>query len=635
PAAAAAGSPDDTRVPPPEETERPGPPSTGPETRTISELPPPYRPVRTESGELPAAASLVEPAPAVAREVPPVPPVVADETPLSSRAPAEIPAGPSSPPGSPGSPDSIDMIMDWEDGDASMTDSPEPSPATDDLDHRLLTGVFGPGVETNRIYPALRDTLTHLDRLRQADPALRDGPLDLDALTRRVLLLDTAAAVTDAQRSELFRVAMDPAVESAGGLAALAAFHLQLRGVLSPTRTMTAPGGGVRGRNWTNGAIPDLDLAHVGKVVRQADGSLARGDVGTAPWHRPGEPEPYVVMTEGDHRRVVVRGFDGAPRQVPIDVFAELLALDPALSGLPPDVPVVLLVPDAGARGLDLPRRAADRTGREVWSANGTVKVSPQQDPALPHVVSLQFGEGLPRAHWIRSTPGQVLDPAEYGNAPVWEREVRSHSVVTDRGTTIGRGVFEDSEAPRRIEALRLATESTELWHYDPVTGESAKDDAPVPFAGKPVYVFSAHGRPGATRVPTMTDPRHHTRQRETGGMLKRRPSLAQLPKDHAVLMEACSSAKPPGVVRTRRGIDDTFVPDPLAVVSESQHVANETGRTTYGGTHMVSFAVLPDRTFVHRLYTDSRGRRGAWVEHRPEPAGAVLDDRARAAGLH
>uniref|UniRef100_UPI001E3532BE hypothetical protein n=1 Tax=Streptomyces sp. DH12 TaxID=2857010 RepID=UPI001E3532BE len=84
-----------------------------------------------------------------------------------------------------------------------------------------------------------------------------------------------------------------------------------------------------------------------------------------------------------------------------------------------------------------------------------------------------------------------------------------------------------------------------------------------------------------------------------------------------------------------RRGIDDTFVPDPLAVVSESQHVANETGRTAYGGTHMVSFAVRPDGTFVHRLYTDSRGRRGKWVEHRPEPAGELLDDRARAAGLH
>ena len=150
------------------------------------------------------------------------------------------------------------------------------------------------------------------------------------------------------------------------------------------------------------------------------------------------------------------------------------------------------------------------------------------------------------------------------------------------------------------------------------------------------MYVFKAHARPGATRVPTTTDPRHHTHQRVDGRDAQAgAPSLAGLPRDHAVLMEACSSAGPPGVVRTRRGIDDTFVPDPLAVVSESQHVANETGRTAYGGTDMVSFATLPDGTFVHRLYTDSRGRRGQWVEHRPEPAGEPLDDRARAAGLH
>ncbi|BFO15485.1 hypothetical protein SHKM778_18730 [Streptomyces sp. KM77-8] len=245
------------------------------------------------------------------------------------------------------------------------------------------------------------------------------------------------------------------------------------------------------------------------------------------------------------------------------------------------------------------------------------------------------YGDGKPNPQWIRSEPGQVLDPAERENAPEWEREVLSHSIVGDGGRTIGRGVFEGSEAPGRIASLKLATESSELWHYDPTTRTSVKDDDPVPFAGKPVYVFGAHAVPGSTRTPTTTDSGHSSRQRETGGMLKRRPSLARLPQDHAVLMEACSSAEPPGVVRTRRGIDDTFVPDPLAVVSESQHVANETGRTAYGGTNVVAFTKLPDGSPAHRLYTDSRGRRGRWVEHRPEPAGALLDDRAMAAGLH
>ncbi|MDT0402098.1 lonely Cys domain-containing protein [Streptomyces edwardsiae] len=566
-----------------------------------SDVPESPRPVRTESAQPPAV----------------------DETPFSSPAPSGIPTGTSS---DPGSPDSLDMIMDWEEGQES----------TEERYERLLTDVFGPAIPTSPLHPALHDALSRLDELRQSVPALRDGPLDLDAVTREVLLLDTAAPVTDAQRGELFRVALDPAVEHAGSLASLAAFHLELRGVFSVSHELTADDGGVWGRDWTGTAPPGTGLTEVGGAVRQPDGSLHPAAPEPAPWHRPGEPAPYVVMAEGDHRHVVVRGYDGAPRQVPVDVFAELLARDPRLAGLPTDTPVVLLVSDAGSRGLDLPRQAADRVGREVWSANGKVLVFRQPDPSLPHLPSLVYGEGrTPYPEWIRSEPGQVLDPAERENAPEWERETLSHSVVGDGGRTIGRGVFEDSEAPGRIAALKLATESSELWHYDPTTRTSVKDDDPVPFAGKPVYVYSAHAVPGATLTPTTSDSAHYSRQRETGGMLKRRPSLARLPQDHAVLMEACSSAKPPGVVRTRRGIADTFVPDPLAVVSESQHVANETGRTAYGGTQLVGFAKLPDGSLAHRLYTDSRGRRGTWVEHRPEPAGALLDDRATAAGLH
>ncbi|GAA4949329.1 hypothetical protein GCM10023238_14580 [Streptomyces heliomycini] len=209
--------------------------------------------------------------------------------------------------------------MDWEDDqDASESEFgsvSEPDPATEALYDRLLTDVFGPAIATSPLHPALRDTLAHLDQLRQAVPALRGGPLDLDAVTRQVLLLDTAHPVTDAQRGELFRVAMAPETESAGSLAALAAFHLELRGVLSSTQALTGDDG-AWGRNWTTATIPDLDLTEVGKVARQPDGTLGRGDVRPAPWHRPGEPKPYVVMAEGDHRRIVVRGHDGAPRQV-------------------------------------------------------------------------------------------------------------------------------------------------------------------------------------------------------------------------------------------------------------------------------------------------------------------------------
>ncbi|WP_411152363.1 lonely Cys domain-containing protein [Streptomyces sp. A30] len=619
-----------------------------------TEAPPPYRPVRTESEGLSTdrADGTGVPVPvdvprsletaSDAREFPLDVPVGEY---FSSSAPDEIPVGSDSP-RRPGSPDSIDMIMDWEDGEdpasvgESMDDmdaSTVPPPFTpEEIQHhqQLLAGVFGAGIASNRIYPGLREAVGRLDRLRRLDPVLRDGPLDLDAVTRRVLGLDSAAPVTGGQRSELFRVAMDEAVESAGSLAALAAFHLQLRGVLSLSRAMTTPVGAVRGRNWTDTAIPDLDATTVGRRVRQPDDTFVHGDVRTAPWHRPGGPEPYIVVAAGAHDHVVVRGFDGTARRVPIDVFAELLALDPALAGLPADVPVVLLIPGAGARGLDLPRRTADRLGRDTWSANGAVNVAPQQDPSLPHTVSLSSGDGRPRADWIRSTPGQVLDPAEYEGAPAWERDMLSHTIVTDNGP-IGRAVFDDAEAPSKMGVLRHATEARELWHRNPATDVWTKDDEPVPFAGKPVYVFAAHAWPGQTHLPTEGKKVKVARRTETGGMLKRRPSLAQLPKDHGVLMEACWDAAQEGVTRARRDARDAFVPDPLAVISDGQQASNVTGRTVYGGTRTIGIVQLPGRGWVHVSLTDAQGRRGRWVEFRPEPTGDVLDDRARAAGLH
>lgn len=139
-----------------------------PDSRTTSDLPQPYRPVRTESEDDPVTfVDPAEPSPVVPRDVPHTQPVTVDETPLSSPRPTEIPTGLSS---GPGSPDSVDMIMDWEDGqDASEPDlqpdfgsdiepdsvssDPGPDPATEALYDRLLTDVFGPGIAANPSIP--------------------------------------------------------------------------------------------------------------------------------------------------------------------------------------------------------------------------------------------------------------------------------------------------------------------------------------------------------------------------------------------------------------------------------------------------------------------------------------------------
>ncbi|WP_040906089.1 lonely Cys domain-containing protein, partial [Streptomyces griseoflavus] len=269
-------------------------------------------------------------------------------------------------------------LPDRQDDDVDGDRAREPAP--EEAGYReLLADIYGPDVMSSPLYPDIRDGLARLDRLRRNDPLPAFGPLDLDAVVRRVLLLDPTDPVSNAQRSRLLGLATAREAEPAGSLAALAALHLRRQGVLSPTHALTTgPDGRPRGRDWTRGrdGLDDLDLTRTGRTGPRADGILSRDGVGAAPWHRPGGPDPYVVRADGDRDQVVVRGHDGAPRAVPLDVFAELLALDDELTGLPADVPVLLLVSDAGGGGLELPRRAADRTGRDVWAANGVVDVA-------------------------------------------------------------------------------------------------------------------------------------------------------------------------------------------------------------------------------------------------------------------
>ncbi|KUJ65468.1 lonely Cys domain-containing protein [Streptomyces globisporus] len=231
---------------------------------------------------------------------------------------------------------------------------------------------------------------------------LREGPFDLDAVTRYVLGLSEREAVTKVQRGELFRVALDENMEGARSLAGLAAFRLVLDGVFCVARTLPRTGGS-RGRNWTGGRIRELDTSQAVGVAQQPYGVPPLGEA---------DPAPYVVLAaEGGHDHVVVLDGDGTPHRVTTEVFAELLALDPLLAGLPDGTPVVLLVPEAGARGLDLPRAVADRTGRTTWATSGRLRFTPQTEGG-PAVVSPEHRPGETAGAWGFSEPGEVLDPA-------------------------------------------------------------------------------------------------------------------------------------------------------------------------------------------------------------------------------
>ncbi|MFJ4842033.1 lonely Cys domain-containing protein [Streptomyces sp. NPDC088746] len=523
-----------------------------------------------------------------------------------------------------GSVDSLDMILDWEDGDEGDSLDVEPD------HHQILEDLYGPGIDAAPLYPALRETLVRLDTLRRAVAAspLRDGPFDLDEVTRYVLGLGEQAPVTKAQRGELFRVALDENVEGATSLAGLAAFRLMLDGVFSVARTLPRTGGS-RGRNWTGGRIRDLDTARAVGAAQQPYGEPPLGDT---------DPAPYVVLAaEGGHDHVVVLDGGGTPHRVTTEVFAELLALDPVLAGLPDDTPVVLLVPEAGARGLDLPRAVADRTGRKTWATSGRLRFTPQTEGG-PAAVSPEHRPGETAGAWSVSEPGKVLGPDDLRDAPAWESEVVSYTQVAE-GRSIGRFVFHPAEAARVEGLMRQMPAATELWHQDPVTGVLTKDPDPVPWAGRPAYFFAVHGFPGMTDMALEDGTSHIVRSTATGAFLKRRPSVARLSDDHVIVMDECwhATAGGPDFVNGDAPLMP-YVADPLATVSDAQHTANETGRTVFASTRPSGIQRLSAEQgggYVRILSTDPRGRRGRWLEFRPEPSGAALDEVARAAGLH
>ncbi|WP_346767429.1 lonely Cys domain-containing protein, partial [Streptomyces sp. C1-2] len=333
---------------------------------------------------------------------------------------------------------------------------PDPTTPSQDIYHDHLVRAFGADITQDLRYHDLHDALARLDTLRgtDSDPALRQGPLDLDAVTRRVLLLDPAAPIGATQYRDLFRLAQDPAMVRAPRLATLAALGLAGRGALSEPRGITAPDGTPYGREWLDdpGASHGLDLDldnvwdHTGQPITQPQTTGPR----PAPW-RPaaGRPRPFVVAAGGSPHSVTVVTSDGARTSVPADVFIELLAMDPTLSGLPQDVPVLLLVPYAGGRQLDLPRALADRLGRNVWSTSGY----PAQDGLSDSTTRIFLFErpGTPRGDWILSTPGEVLSETETtqtADVPAWERNLVSFTLVADGDNTqqLGRAAFHPGE---------------------------------------------------------------------------------------------------------------------------------------------------------------------------------------------
>ncbi len=481
------------------------------------------------------------------------------------------------------------------------------------------------------MYPQLHEALGRLDALRgtDSDAALRQGPLDLDAVARRVLLLDPTDPVGNDEYGDLFRIALDPAMEHARGLATLAAFGLSLRGALAGQREMTAPDGTAYGRDWagtpgeSHGLVMDLD--DVWEPTGLPDGQPQTTNPRPAQWRPgPGRPRPFVVVAGGTPHRVVVSTRDGSEFEAPIDVFTELLAMDPVLSGLPNNVPVLLVVPNAGGGQLELPRALADRLGRHVWSTSGN-PIMQLHDDGTPVRIFLEQKPDVPRGDWIRSEPGEVLSHAalqatlstqvtpttQSSDVPEWERNLVSFTLVADGDGTRQIGRAEPTASPITVGAR---------------PGEQARH-------------YNLHATPRGVGMPQKDGSTYVASDHEFTGWLTRRPSVRGLRDQDWIYLDSCWTG---GVYGGNAGAFSNWaasvppVPDPLADIPIAQVVANGTRKRVRAGDRAIAYSqATPHSPVWFAVYTDARGRPGRLLEFWPEPRDAELADLARTAGLH
>ncbi|WP_064273218.1 lonely Cys domain-containing protein [Streptomyces sp. RTd22] len=275
----------------------------------------------------------------------------------------------------------------------------------------------------------LRAALERLDTLRADVPELADGPLDMDALARHVLLLDPDTPVTEAHRDELLSIALAPEMAAAPSLAVLAGFGLAERGatavrdfghdvdafaarvlhlaapdparrrdlarlleraanvdidlsrsmrlatfrlatggLFAPERVIRRHDGTAVGRDGDQRLDTlDVDLHEVTLVGVGPDGKLSFDVTDTAPWDRPKGPAPWVVRLAGPLGEGLLSG------RVPAEDVAHLLHIDPERRA---GSEIVLLLPrtdpatagPAVERLLDAVTRG---TGVRVYAAYG------------------------------------------------------------------------------------------------------------------------------------------------------------------------------------------------------------------------------------------------------------------------
>ncbi|MEU9384141.1 lonely Cys domain-containing protein [Streptomyces sp. NPDC048279] len=413
---------------------------------------------------------------------------------------------------------------------------------------------------------------------------------------------------------------------------------------LNDVSRIPGPDGRSGGRNWltvqVTGVIPDS--VRVYEQYGTGRPGLTSATV-PAGWYRPGGPVPYVVAAEGGPDHVFVPGLGGLPVALSAASFAEVLARDSDLAVLGRDVPVVLVVPDAGGEGLDLPRTVALRLGRTVWAASGEARLF--RDGTRPeHVIALVDRDpGLPLGRWIASRPDGPGPAAEDGVVTALDgrvfrdSDIHTRTIVTADGRPAGRrAVYDDRQDREDEETDADLTQMTRIHHVLPGPFDAEVAAENLSLNRSALYHFAAGAQPGLVEVRLKDGRVLDVSGSEIGNMLARRPSLEDLPSHAGIFMNsnwAGAATDEPGRPLQEHS-PDPVVADPLAIVPVGQHVANRTGRQVVCPTRVVGYLKESNR-YSPLLVTTPWGGRGRLMTFMPEPAGNELVVLAREAGLY
>ncbi|HET6855962.1 MAG TPA: lonely Cys domain-containing protein, partial [Streptomyces sp.] len=509
------------------------------------------------------------------------------------------------------------------------------------LDDELLSGSAAPGATAGRVFtapvaaapaPSATPTaLETLDALRREDERLRGGPLDVEALARRILHIapdDTVDSGVGAELLTLFDEAT--AAGRADSVVALAAFHAQQQGVFSAGNRFTELGR-VAGVNWMETRTNEIDSAVVDAYKELPDGTMSGPGGSFAPW----ADGSYLVGARGRHDRVEVPWPDGSVRDLDIDEFVELMAHDPELLKLPKDVPVVLALPHGGDRDRRLPLLLADRLGRDVWSHTGSLSVL--ENVRQPMTIRVTRFRGRAMGDWLSSPPGRAPDRA--ADVPDWYGRALTKAVVSaSTGKMIGISSFQPDElADDRQQSYRRHDRMKQFAYHNPATlTESLHYE--LPGADGMSFLVANHGLPGSITVALENGKNRDLRGIEAEDWFRHMMSSVELDDDAWLFLAICWAGSPEDGSVPRLPVHSdaffgTFVPDPLTDISIGQRFANVARRRTRCAVRAIAVSIDDPHTWF--LYTDIQGRQQPVVEFYPEPESAELDRLAGVAQLH